>query len=95
MELIIQLVLGAIGGNAGGALMKDKSLGTLGNSVAGAIGGLGGANILGSLLGGNAADAAAAAASSGMLENIVGGGVGGLILQVVASLIKGAMTKTA
>lgn len=44
MDLIIQLVLGAIGGNLGGALLKNLSLGTIGNSIAGIVGGgLGGA----------------------------------------------------
>jgi hypothetical protein len=33
--LIISLVCGAVGGNAAGAVMKNKSLGTLGNSLAG------------------------------------------------------------
>ncbi|MCA0433667.1 MAG: hypothetical protein LCH46_10395 [Proteobacteria bacterium] len=87
LPLIIQLVVGAIGGNIGGAALKEKSLGTLGNSIAGAIGGVGGANILGALLG-----AGQAAASNGLdLNNIAGGGVGGIILTVVAALIKNAM----
>ncbi len=87
LPLIIQLVAGAVGGNVGGAVLKDKSLGTLGNSIAGAIGGVGGANILGALLG-----AGQAAATSGFdVNNLAGGGVGGLILTVVAALIKNAM----
>ena len=35
---IIKLVSGAVGGNVAGAAMKDKSLGVLGNSVAGISG---------------------------------------------------------
>ncbi|HEU5154415.1 MAG TPA: hypothetical protein VFU03_06780 [Gemmatimonadales bacterium] len=43
-SLIVQLISGAVGGNLAGALMKDKSLGTLGNSITGILGGgLGGA----------------------------------------------------
>ena len=38
-QLIIELIIGAIGGNAAGAVMKDKSLGTLGNTIAGVVGG--------------------------------------------------------
>jgi len=37
LYLIISLVCGAVGGNIAGALMKDKSLGTLGNSLAGIL----------------------------------------------------------
>ena len=37
--LIIQLVAGALGGNAAGNVSKELSLGPLGNSVAGAVGG--------------------------------------------------------
>jgi hypothetical protein len=39
INLIIQIVAGAIGGNVAGAASKDMSLGTVGNSIAGAIGG--------------------------------------------------------
>ncbi len=63
MELIIQLIAGAIGGNAAGALLKRQSLGTLGNSVAGVLGGGLGGQILG-MLGGGAAAAGAAAGFS-------------------------------
>ena len=52
ISLIIQLVAGAIGGNAAGAAMKDKSLGTLGNSIAGVVGGIGAGQILDRLLAG-------------------------------------------
>jgi hypothetical protein len=39
INLIIQVVAGAIGGYAVGAAVKDINLGTLGNTIAGAIGG--------------------------------------------------------
>ena len=38
--LIIQLIAGAVGGNVAGAALKEKSLGSTGNSIAGAIGGV-------------------------------------------------------
>jgi uncharacterized membrane protein YeaQ/YmgE (transglycosylase-associated protein family) len=38
INLIIQLIAGAVGGNAAGAATKDVSLGTLGNTIAGAVG---------------------------------------------------------
>ena len=37
--LIIQLISGAVGGNVAGAAMKQYNLGTIGNSIAGLIGG--------------------------------------------------------
>ena len=37
--LIIQLVSGAIGGNAAGAVLKNFNLGILGNTIAGLVGG--------------------------------------------------------
>ena len=38
ITLIINMISGAVGGNIAGALLKDHSLGTLGNSVAGILG---------------------------------------------------------
>ena len=46
INLIVQLLSGAAGGNAIGGLLKQFSLGATGNTIAGAIGGgLGGAAI--------------------------------------------------
>jgi uncharacterized membrane protein YeaQ/YmgE (transglycosylase-associated protein family) len=50
--LIIQLISGAVGGNVAGAAMKQYNLGTIGNSIAGLIGGGVGAQIIGALVGG-------------------------------------------
>jgi len=44
--LIIQLICGALGGNAAGSLLKKQSLGTVGNSIAGILGGGLGGQIL-------------------------------------------------
>jgi hypothetical protein len=38
-SLIVQLISGAVGGNAAGTVSKDMSLGPLGNTFAGALGG--------------------------------------------------------
>ena len=47
VNLIIQLISGAVGGNVAGAALKDYSLGTLGNSIAGIVGGgVGGAVLM-------------------------------------------------
>jgi len=51
LPIIINLVSGAVGGNVVGSLLKNLSLGTVGNSIAGILGG-GMEGIVGSLLGG-------------------------------------------
>lgn len=98
IPLIIQLVAGAAGGNILGSLVKNISLGTAGNSIAGAVGGVGGAWILDSLLGGGAVDpaVAGAVAASGLdigsiIQQVLGGGVGGGILMAIAGVIKSMM----
>ena len=50
INLIIQLIAGAVGGNAIGAGAKNVDLGTLGNTIAGALGGAGGGTLLTALL---------------------------------------------
>ena len=65
VSLLIQLVSGAAGGNAAGAMMKKFSLGAVGNSILGILGGGIGGQILG-MLGAGGGDAAAATASSGL-----------------------------
>jgi uncharacterized membrane protein YeaQ/YmgE (transglycosylase-associated protein family) len=88
MSLIIQLIAGAVGGNVGGAAMKNSSLGGLGNTIAGALGGIGGGSLLGPLLG--------MAAGGGLdIGTIATSGIGGIVLQIVAGLIKSSMNKTA
>ena len=96
MNLIIQLVAGLIGGNAAGAIMKDKSLGTLGNSIAGILGGGIGGQIIGMLTGGGA-DAAAAAGGTdiaAIIRSIASGGVGGGVLLAIVGMLKGMMAKS-
>jgi len=91
---IISLASGALGGNLAGALMKNASLGTLWNSVAGIAGGGIGASILGML----SPDMAASAASEGLnlssvLGTVAGGGVGGGVVMAVIGLIKNMMNR--
>jgi len=49
LPLLIQLVSGALGGNVAGKLLKNMSLGTLGNSIVGILGGGLGGQLLGML----------------------------------------------
>ena len=79
MEWIISLLTGAAGGNLAGALFKKLSLGTIGNSIAGILGGAGGQGILASLGG---------LTGNGMLDSLLGGGVGGGVVMAVVGLIK-------
>ena len=93
VNLIIQLIAGVVGGNAAGAALKDYNLGGVGNTIAGAIGGVGGGQLLQALI---PAIAAAAGGTGGLdigalLGQIVGGGAGGAILTVIAGLVKSMM----
>lgn len=90
LNTIIQLICGAIGGNGAGALMKKLSLGTLGNSIVGILGGGLGGQLLG-LLG--MAPAAGSGDLSGILSSVVSGGVGGGALMAIIGFIKKAIGK--
>jgi len=92
INLIIQLVSGVVGGNAAGAALKDYNLGNLGNTIAGAIGGIGGGQVLQALIPTIASAAAAGGLDLGaIVGQIIGGGAGGAILTIIAGLVK-AMT---
>ena len=90
LPLIIQLVSGAIGGNLAGSLIKKISLGTLGNSIAGILGGGLGGQLLGMMgvaAGGGGMDVAS------ILGDIAGGGVGGGALLAIIGVVKNALGK--
>ena len=95
LALIIQIISGAVGGNLAGSLMKDKSLGTLGNSIAGILGGAAGGQLLGILV-----PALGAAAAGGetditsILGQIAGGGVGGGALMAIVGLARQSMVRS-
>jgi uncharacterized membrane protein YeaQ/YmgE (transglycosylase-associated protein family) len=88
-SLLIEAVSGAVGGNVAGAAMKENSLGTVGNSIAGLVGGGLGGTILQAVMG--------TAATGGSLDlqsiltNVAGGGVGGAILMAIIGIIKSKM----
>jgi hypothetical protein len=94
--LIIQLISGAAGGNVVGLALKQYDLGTIGNSIAGVIGGGVGAQVLGVLLDGGA-EAGAVVGPGGydigtLIAQIAPGGVGGGALLVLVGLMKQAMS---
>ena len=89
--LIIQLVSGAVGGNIAGAVLKKFSLGPVGNSIVGILGGGLGGQLLGMLgMGGGAG----ASGIGSIVSSIAGGGVGGGVLMAVVGLIRQAMSKS-
>ncbi len=89
VNLLISLVSGAVGGNIAGALMKNVSLGTAGNSFAGILGGGIGSFVLQALGSGGAA--AASAGMGSILGDVAGGGIGGGVLMLIVGMIKNAM----
>jgi len=92
ISLIIQLISGVVGGNAAGAALKDYNLGNLGNTIAGAIGGIGGGQVLQTLIPAIASAATASGLDLGaIVGQIVGGGAGGAILTIIAGLVKAMM----
>src|SRR5262245_65524813 len=88
INLIIQLIAGVVGGNAAGAALKDYNLGNLGNTIAGAIGGVGGGQILQALIPAIANAAGGDLDVGAIVGQIVGGGAGGAILTIIAGLVK-------
>lgn len=87
---IISLVSGAVGGNAAGALMKEKSLGTVGNSLAGILGGgIGGfvLQLMGLFKNAGGLDIGS------ILSSVASGGIGGGALMAIIAAVKGMMAK--
>lgn len=71
--ILLQLVAGAVGGNAAGLANKARSLGPLLNTILGALGGVGGGQMAaGTLQGGTATEAGAAAVVGALVPLIVG-----------------------
>jgi uncharacterized membrane protein YeaQ/YmgE (transglycosylase-associated protein family) len=90
INIIIQIVAGAIGGNGAGAALKELNLGTLGNTIAGAIGGVAGGQLLTALI--PVLTGAAGTTDFGALVGqAVGGGISGAILTAIAGFIKSKM----
>lgn len=101
LNLAVTLISGIVGGNLAGVGLKDKSLGTAGNTVAGAVGGGAGHWLL-QALGVLASTATTAAAASGTLPvpgtesldigaligNILGSGAGGAVLTAIIGVLK-------
>jgi uncharacterized membrane protein YeaQ/YmgE (transglycosylase-associated protein family) len=90
LPFIIQLVSGAVGGNAAGALMKNLSLGTVGNSIVGILGGGLGGQILGML---GIATGSGDMDIGSIVGSVASGGVGGGVLLAIIGAVKNALGK--
>jgi hypothetical protein len=95
LPIIIQLIAGAIGGNGLAAAAKNLSLGTAGNTIAGAVGGVGGTWLAGLIpgLAGLVAGSGTGIDATALVGQGVTGLVGGGVLTAVAALIKNAVAK--
>ena len=94
VSLIIQLVSGAAGGNLAGALLKKFSLGPIGNSIVGILGGGLGGQLLGMGGMGAATSAASGLDIGSIVSSVAGGGVGGGVLMAIVGLIRQQMGKS-
>jgi hypothetical protein len=93
VDLIIQIISGVVGGNAAGAALKDYNLGSLGNTIAGALGGIGGGQLLQAVIPALAGAAGGNLDVGAVVGQIVGGGAGGAILTIIAGLVKNMMAR--
>ena len=90
LPLLIQLVSGVIGGNALGRSVKSLNLGTVGNSIAGLVGGGLGGQLIASLAGGGAAGGMDVGSVVG---SIAGGLVGGGAVTAASAFFKMVLAK--
>jgi len=88
---IIQLISGAAGGVGAGQVLKNQSLGKVGDAISGVVGGGLGGIILNMLIGLQSGGAAMDPATIG--ADVAGGGLGGAVVMLIVSVIKKALGK--
>src|SRR6218665_615113 len=97
VPILVQLLAGGAGGNVIGQLARNLSLGTTGNSIAGAIGGLLITWLAGQVPGLDSLVGAAAGTGNLDLGALAGQGatglIGGGVLTAIIGIIKSAMAK--
>ena len=91
---LISLISGGVGGNILGAAWKDKSLGAIGNSIAGLIGGAAGAYIMQAVGVLNTLGLGDMSVSS-LAGNVGSSAIGGAILTAIVGMIKNSMSNKA
>jgi len=76
MALLTSALGGGVGGNLLAAVMKNRSMGPMWNTILGLIGGLAGGKLLGGTMGGSMGAEAGA------------GAIGGIVLTLIGSFLK-------
>jgi hypothetical protein len=84
LPVIIQLISGAVGGNIAGAFLKNLSLGPVGNSLVGILGG----GIGGQIVSSQGVSVGGAGGIGSILGDIGSGGIGGAVLLAAVGLLK-------
>ena len=80
-QIIISLISGLVGGNAAGALLKKLSLGPIGNSIVGLLGGGLGGQLLNLVTGSNAD-------TESIIGSIASSVAGGSVLMAIVGFVK-------
>lgn len=93
-QILINLVAGALGGAGSGKALPQFDMGSIGNIIAGLVGG----GVLGQIITAVWPSVAASLQSGNfdigsIITNVIGGGVGGAVLQVIVGMIKNSMGK--
>ena len=86
INLVVQIIAGAIGGNAAGAA-KNVNLGTIGNTITGAIGGGVGGQLIETIMP-MLTNAGANIDASTLTGDMASGGAAGAVLTATVGLIK-------
>jgi hypothetical protein len=93
INLILQAIAGALGGNAAAAGLDQADLGKAANTIAGAIGGVAAGQIFSALLPTLMA-AASGVDMKAVVAQLVAGGVGGAVTTVIVGMIKNMAAKS-
>jgi hypothetical protein len=88
IPIIIQAISGAAGGGILGNIIKTAGAAMLPKLIAGALGGVGGGQLLGGALGGMlGGDAAGGMDIGNILGQVISGGLGGGVLSTIAGMV--------
>ncbi len=93
VALLIQLVGGATGGNIAGSLLRRMSLGPVGNTIAGMVGGGVGTVLLEGGLGPSQRAALALLDPGAVIGEIAAAGVGGGAMMILVGLLRQILSR--
>lgn len=92
-QILINIIAGALGGNAAGKASPKLDIGAVGNTIAGAIGGGALGQIIALLVPAISAAAQAGNLSvTGVVSQLIAGGAGGAVLTAIIGAIKNRNT---